>query len=137
MKDFGWGKYKPISSKKFRFWREAFTFFAFRFFFALALALTKPELNRYRSIEAYDWSIRCHGIDKKLPLLFTIHQNIFMNIFPFYFYYILWRNQPWSFYAYWKVIGFAILSTIAALLFFLQFPWAITDNFILTNLEIE
>ena len=41
------------------------------------------------------------------------------------------------FYAYWKVIGFAIPSTIAALLFFLQFLWAITDNFILTNLEIE
>ena len=62
-------------------------FFAFRFFFALALALTKPELNRFRSIETYDWSNRCHGIDKKSSLLFTIHQNIFMNIFPFYFYY--------------------------------------------------
>ena len=59
----------------------------FYFFFALALALTKPELNRFRSIETYDWSNRCHGIDKKSSLLFTIHQNIFMNIFPFYFYY--------------------------------------------------
>ena len=71
--------------------------FAFRFFFALALALTKPELNRFRSIETNDWSNRCQGIDKKSTLLFTIHQNIFINIFPFYIYYLLWRNQPWSF----------------------------------------
>ena len=75
-------------------------------------------------------------LTKKSPLLFTIHQNIFMNIFPFYFYYFDGISLE-VFYAYWKVIGFAIPSTIAALLFFLQFPWAITDNFNLTNLRSQ
>ena len=53
-------------------------------------------------------------LTKKSPLLFTIHQNIFINIFPFYFYYFDGISLE-VFYAYWKVIGFAIPSTIAAL----------------------
>ena len=96
-------------------------FFAFSFFLHWRwpnlnwtdLGQSKPMIGQTAVME----------LTKKSPLLFTIHQNIFMNIFPFYFYYFDGISLE-VFYAYW------ILSVLQFRLPLLHFQLFFSCNFL-------